>query len=227
MLAPHEEQKEMPLPIIYMLTQMITHLIPIPLKTAIRRLRKMGIGQFRVKDVLVVMSTEETERPVTTYLFQTLPLNIGAISLVTVKERNVYCGISGSVAKVACENLTYQVLNVLIPHISVRQTPYNQLIIHFSEKERLDTCAQTVISTKTNTAIIEIFRKNIKSELNLISTLIHELGHFFSSFNAEHGDEWYSNVCYLAAILHETHKQYLGRILPILDTSLTVAKYSG
>ena len=69
MLAPHEEQKEMPLPIIYMLTQMITHLIPIPLKTAIIRLRKMGIGQFRVKDVLVVMSTEETELPFTTYLY--------------------------------------------------------------------------------------------------------------------------------------------------------------
>ena len=112
MLAPHEQQKEMPLPIIYMLTQMITHLISIPLKTAIRRLRKMGIGQFRVKDVLVVMSTEETELPVTTYLFQTLPLNMGAISLVIVKERHLYFGISGSVAKVACENLTYQVLNV-------------------------------------------------------------------------------------------------------------------
>ena len=126
MLAPHEEQKEMPLPIIYMLTQMMPHLIPIPLKTAIIRLRKMGIGQFRVKDVLVVMSTEETESPVTTYLFQTLPLNMGAISLVTVKERNVYCGISGSVAKVACAHLTYQVLNVLIPHI---RSVYGRLLI--------------------------------------------------------------------------------------------------
>ena len=31
MLAPYEEQKEMPMSIIMMLTQMITHLIPIPL----------------------------------------------------------------------------------------------------------------------------------------------------------------------------------------------------
>ena len=62
-----------------------------------------------------------------------------------------------------------------------------------------------------------------KSNLNLISTLLHELGHFLSRFKANHNDEWYTTTCYLAAILHETHKQHLGRIFPNVDP-LSVAK---
>ena len=78
------------------------------------------------------------------------------------------------------------------------------------------------MSNNTNAAVIEIFRKQIKSKSNLISNLLHEIGHFLLSFKANHNDEWHT-TCYLAAILHETHKQHLGRILPNLD-SLSVAE---
>ena len=68
---------------------------------------------------------------------------LGEVGLVTVKDEHVYCGISGSVTKVTCEYLTYQVLNELLPHNIVRQTPYNQLIINLSEKERSNCNAYT------------------------------------------------------------------------------------
>ena len=70
---------------------------------------------------------------VVTKLLRALPLNMGAVGLMTVKDKYVYCGISGSVAKLTCEDLTYQLLDVLLPHIIVRQTPYIQHIINFSE----------------------------------------------------------------------------------------------
>ena len=53
---------------------------------------------------------------------------------MTVKDKYVYCGISGFGAKATCEDLTYQLLDVLIPHIIVRQAPYIQHIINLSEK---------------------------------------------------------------------------------------------
>ena len=48
----------MPLPIMFMLSQFANHLLPIPLESAKQLLQSSGIGQCDVKDLKVVISTE-------------------------------------------------------------------------------------------------------------------------------------------------------------------------
>ena len=91
----------------------------------------------------------------------------------------------------------------------MRRTDFTNPIININENDG----SNFGMTTKYfDHVFIDIYRKKIIYKSHFRSTLIHELGYFVMPFNTGQND--------LAAILHETHKQHLGRIFPNLDHCL-------
>ena len=86
---------------------------------------------------------------------------MGPVGLVTVKDKYVYCGISGSVAKVTCEDLTYQLLDVLLPHIIVHIEDERLVYLNEEFLKYFEEWDRVVITRQGN------FKKSERNTMNV------------------------------------------------------------